>query len=148
MLCCFNMGSYAMSGPSHARTHCNTYSSNLPNCQSAHCETLKKVEKKGLLKRVAKCRTQDKERKGGVLWLIALGLFSLLIVSWALEFQLGSITGLAFFTIATAIGYLISSNLQKEKKNKFPKAMFIAAIVINLVAAIGLFILPLIFPFD
>lgn len=144
---CLNVVAFAMSEPlpSNSNKTDNSIENVKINIQSV---AFGKTSCQRLLKHLKKCNSGDDRGVDKRLLLVTVGLVSLALVSWAFGFQLLSMAGLAFFTIATGIGYLISSKNQGERKNRFPKAMFIAAIVLNFLIASGLTILSLLIPFD
>ncbi len=133
----FNVMAFAMSGLEQSNS--SKTSSSIENIRlNTQSAAIGKISNQRFLKHLKKRNLGDNGGKDKRVLLFTLGLISLTLVSWALGFQLLSIAGLVFFTFATGIGYMISSKNQGEKKNRFPKAMFIVAIVVNFLgAAIG-----------
>ncbi|MBK8561795.1 MAG: hypothetical protein IPN76_00185 [Saprospiraceae bacterium] len=132
LCCCLHLNGFSMSGPDQSNSIASY------TAQALDYPAYAKLEKRAIIRHLLKRKAQEEKAKDKSLRLVALGLLSLLLVSWALQFEFITIAGLVFFTLATGIGYLLSRKDKTAKRNKFPKAMFIVAIVANFLgAAIG-----------
>lgn len=81
----------------------------------------------------------NKKRLKPIFILAALSvIFSTVILLVAVELTFLSIVGLLFFTLATGLGYYLSQKNEGEKNSRFAKALFILAIISNVVGTIAL----------
>jgi multisubunit Na+/H+ antiporter MnhB subunit len=94
-----------------------------------------KGNKQAILKSNFNGKINNKNNRESVV-LTSLVCLSLLLVSLAFQFEFIAIAGLAFFTIVTGIGYLLSKKDKSKVKNRLPKTLFIVAIFNSLFGAL------------